>query len=159
MKSNYLFPNSYKKLGLYVLIPSIIFGIIMSIYDIEPDFLDLKVFAILGGNGMSFTSKNFTIIENNILNEIVGILIIVSSILVGFSKEKDEDELIAKIRLESLVWAIYANYIVLLFAFIFVYDLSFLSVMIYNMFTILIFFIIRFNWLVCKLRKSYSYDK
>ncbi|VAW16950.1 hypothetical protein MNBD_BACTEROID05-629 [hydrothermal vent metagenome] len=102
-----------------------------------------------------FGEKKFVgIVNNNILNEILGISMIVGSILVAFSKEKDEDEFISKIRLESLVWATYLNYAILFLAFIFVYDLSFLWVMIFNMFTILIFFIIRFNWQIRKFRKT-----
>lgn len=98
-------------------------------------------------------------VKNNILNEILGVLIILSSILVAFSKEKLEDEYISKIRLESLVWAVYFNYGILLVLFLFVFELSFLWVMIFNMFTILLFFIIRFNWQISKLKRSVGYEE
>ena len=71
----------------------------------------------------------------------------------GMSEAEKMDEMISKIRLESLVWATYINYGILLLAMIFVYDMSFLWVMILNMFTILIFFIIRFNWQILKFKK------
>ena len=96
--------------------------------------------------------------NNNVLNEIVGVLMLVSSILVAFSKERVEDEYIAKLRLESLVWAVYVNYAILLVSFLFIFDMSFLWVMIFNMFTILWFFIIRFSWLKSKL-KQFSTDE
>ena len=96
----------------------------------------------------------FSMIDNNILNEIIGVMLIISFLLVAFSKERQEDELIAKIRLESLVWATYVNYAVLLFSMIFIFGMSFLWVMIFNMFTILLFFIIRFNWQVRNLNKT-----
>ena len=96
----------------------------------------------------------FGMTENNILNEIMGALIIVSGLLVAFSKEKVEDEYIAKTRLESLVWATYLNYGILLIALLFVYDLSFFWVMIFNMFTLLLFFIVRFNYQVYKLKSQ-----
>ena len=98
-------------------------------------------------------------VNNNILNEIFGILIIISSLFVAFSKEKSEDEYISKIRLESLVWAVYFNYGILLFSILFVFDFSFLWVMIFNMFTVLLFFIIRFNWQISKLKKSANYEE
>jgi hypothetical protein len=98
-------------------------------------------------------------ITNNILNDIIGILIIISSLLVAFSKEESEDEYISKIRLESLVWAVYVNYGILLFSFLIIYDISFLWVMLFNMFTILIFFIVRFNWQISKLKKSANYEE
>jgi hypothetical protein len=93
-------------------------------------------------------------VNNNILNEIVGVLIILSSIFVAFSKEKEEDEYILKIRLESLVWAVYVNYGILLISLLFIYDFSFLYVMIFNMFTVIIFFIIRFYWQLNKLKNE-----
>ena len=150
MKTNYLLPNKFKRMGWLILIPSAVIGLITLMYEYEPSFLDFNVPAIF----IEFFAdkKLFGMVENNILNEIFGILIIISSVFVAFSKEKSEDEYISKIRLESLVWAVYVNYSILLFSFLFIYDFSFLWVMIFNMFTILLFFIIRFNWQISKLK-------
>lgn len=156
MKLNYLFPNRYKNIGWLILVPSAIVGLITLIVEYEPSFLDLNVPAIFV-NELIGKQQFFGMVKNNILNEILGVLIIISSLLVAFSKEKIEDEYISKIRLESLVWAVYVNYGILLFSFIFIFDLSFLWVMIFNMFTILLFFIIRFNWQISKFKKSASY--
>jgi|TARA_B110000495_G_C23001414_1_gene591050 hypothetical protein len=158
MKVKYLFPNKYKKIGLFILIPLAIIGLLTLILDYEPDFLTLNVPAIFI-NELFGDNYLFGIIKNNILNEILGILIIISSLLVAFSKEKSEDEFISKIRLESLVWAVYVNYAVLLISLLLIYNLSFLWVMVFNMFTVLLFFIIRFNWQIFKLKKSDSYEE
>lgn len=153
MYSNYLFENRFKKVGWIILIPSVIIGLVTIIIEFEPTLLDFNVPAIFIDEVLGEkTLWGFT--NNNILNEILGVLIIVSGLLVAFSKEKEEDEFISKIRLESLVWATYINYFILLVAMLFVYDFSFLWVMIFNIFTILIFFIVRFNWQVTKLNKS-----
>ena len=158
MKLNYLFPSKYKRIGLLVLIPSIIIGLIIPVLEYEPDFLDFNVPAIFIDE--FFGKKQlFGIVENNILNEIFGILIIVSALLTAFSKEIIEDEYVSKIRLESLVWAVYINYGVLLFSFLFIFDFAFLWVMIFNMVTVLIFFIIRFNWQISKFKKSARYEE
>ena len=158
MKLNYLFPNKYKKIGWLILIPSVIIGSITLILEFEPNYLDFNVPAIFIDE--FFGDKHFIgIVNNNVLNEILGTLIILSSLLVAFSKEKSEDEYISKIRLESLVWAVYLNYAILLISFLFIFDLSFLWVMIFNMFTILLFFIIRFNWQISKLKKSAHYEE
>ncbi len=158
MKENYLFPYKFKKIGWLILIPSAIVGLIILIGEIEPDFLDFNVPAVLIDEIFE-DKKLFGIVRNNILNEILGIFLIVSALLVAFSKEKTEDEYISKIRLESLVWAVYINYGVLLVSFLFIYGLSFLWVMIFNMFTVLIFFIIRFNLKIIKLKKSAQYEE
>jgi len=148
MKSNYLFPHKYKKIGWMILVPSAILGLIALVGNYEPAFLNWRVPSILM-SGMQGKSV-FSVTNQNLLNEILSILCIVSLLLVAFSKEKNEDEFIAKIRLNALVWATYVNYGILLIAFVAVYGFSFLWVMVLNMFTILIFFIIRFNWLIYK---------
>lgn len=158
MKLNYLFPHRFKRIGTMILIPLVLLGLFVVNYDVEPKIFDITVPAIFVDEiiGEKFV---FGMTENNILNEIIGILLIVSFLMVAFSKEKQEDELIAKIRLESLVWATYVNYGVLLFSMMFIYGMSFLWVMIFNMFTILLFFIIRFNWQVRKLNKALSHEE
>ena len=158
MNVNYLFPNKYKPIGWFVLIPSAILGFIIILLDLEPDFLTFNLPAIFIDE--FFGEKYFFgMTQNNLLNEIIGVIIIISSLIVAFSKEKSEDEYISKIRLESLVWAVYVNYGVLLISFFFIYDIAFLWVMIFNMFTILLFFIIRFYWQISKLKKSASYEE
>lgn len=145
MKSNYLFPHRFKKIGWVILIPAAILGVIMILSDFEASFLDFRVPAVVHDEitgGRSF----FQMIENNLLNEFVGICLIIGLLLVAFSKEKHEDEFISSIRLESLVWAVYVNYGILLLTLLCVYGLDYLWVVIFNMFTILVFFIIRFYW-------------
>lgn len=96
----------------------------------------------------------FGLVENNIFNEILGVFVIISSLIVAFSREKLEDEYISKIRLESLVWAVYLNYAILIISFLFLFDMTFFWVMIFNMFTIILFFIIRFHWQIYSLKKA-----
>ena len=86
-------------------------------------------------------------------------LFIIGALLVGFSKEKQEDEYIAEVRLNALLWAVLVNYCLLLAAFVFVYGLSFLTVMIYNMFTVLILFIARFHIALYRNAKNISDEK
>lgn len=158
MKTKLLFPNKFKKIGWIILIPSSVLGLLIIFFDLEIGFLDVKVLAIISDkftNSINF----FSLIKNNITDEIIGISFIIGAILVAFSKEKYEDEFIAKIRLESLVWATYTNYLILILCILFVYDLSFFTVMVFNMFTILIFFIIRFYYMLFRSNKSISHDK
>ena len=158
MKLNYLLSNKYKKIGWSILIPSAIIGLITLILEFEPTSLDFNIPAIFIDELLG-DKHFFGIVNNNILNEILGALIVLSSLLVAFSKEESEDEYISKIRLESLVWAVYFNYAILLISFVLIFDLAFLWVMIFNMFTILLFFIIRFNWQISKLKKVNHYEE
>ena len=149
MKTNYLFPNQFKKIGWLLFIPGIILGIVYLIYQTDINFLDVTIFSIAEEPIFGHTAF-FSFSENNILDEITGLLLIIGALLVAFSKEKSEDEFISKIRLESLVWATYINYVVLILSIIFIYDLTFLWVLVFNMFTVLVFFLIRFNWVLYK---------
>ena len=159
MKLNFLFPSKFKRIGWFTLIPSAIIGLLTLIYEYEPSFFDFNVPAIFVDELFSVNKKTFRMVTNNILNEILGVLIIISTFLVAFSKEKSEDEYISKIRFESLAWAVYFNYAILILTLLFIYDFAFLWVMVFNMFTVLLFFIVRFNWQISKLKKSASYEE
>ena len=158
MKTKLLFPHRFKRIGWIMLIPSAILGIVYLIFGFEINFLDLKVFAIYSDEIFGDTVR-FGFDRNNYTDEISSILFIIGAIFVAFSKEKYEDEFIAKTRLESLVWATYVNYIILIICFLFFYSSGFLYVMIFNMFTIIIFFIIRFYFILYMSKKTLSHEK
>lgn len=158
MKTNYLFPNRYKKTGWVLFILGILLGVVYLLavfmdFEIDLSIIDLKVFAI-AVNRFAGDTSYFTVIRNEVLDEFVCLLIVVGALLVAFSKEKSEDEFISKIRLESLVWATYVNYVILIVSIIFVYEMIFFWVLIFNMFTLLIFFLIRFNWVLYKTKNQ-----
>lgn len=159
MKTNYLFPNRFKKIGWLLFIPGILLGIVYMIYFNSGlgffKIFNFKVFSIAEQSLLKDT-KFFSMTLNNLLDETSSILLIIGGLLIAFSKEKFEDEFISKIRLESLVWATYINYVILLVAIIFVFDFPFLWVMEFNMFTVLLFFIIRFNWALNKSKNQIS---
>ncbi len=158
MKANYLFPNRYKKIGWLIFIPGILLGIVFLIYQSEISLFDFKVFAVARDEIFSKTIL-FSFFDNNILDEVSSVLIIIGALLIAFSKEEYEDEFISKIRLESLVWATYVNYIVLILSIIFVYDMAFFWVLVFNMFTLLVFFLIRFNWSLYKSKNLISHEE
>ncbi len=155
MKTNYLLPNKYKIPGWILLFIGIISGIFLFINDYEFNFLTTKVISLIHENnflepeeGYSF----FKIIENPIADELSTLFIIIGGLLVGFSKEKQEDEYIYKLRKDSLVWAIIANYTILIITTVFVFHYTFFDILVFNMFTPLLFFIFRFNFLKIKTR-------
>lgn len=156
MKTNYLFPNRYKKLGWILFIPGIALGVLFLIYSSEIDFFDMKVIGITSQSGIFKGTSYFSISENNILDELSSFLLIIGALLIAFSKEKFEDEFISKTRLESLVWATYVNYGILLLATLLVHGIPYFWVLVFNMFTLLTFFLIRFNWALHKSKKQLS---
>lgn len=158
-----LLPNRFKIIGWFILIPATILGIILAIGDFDTEWLSMKVFAFFSDEIKSGQFKEggklFSFIHTNVTNTIVGILFLVGALLTAFSREKREDEYIERLRFSSLLWAVWVNYLLLLIAFIFVYGFTFLNVMIYNMFTILIIFIARFNYILYLNRKGAADEK
>lgn len=151
MNTDYLLSHRYKKIGWVILIPASFIGLIWLIYPFEPSFLEIKMLAIIANGGMFESVSYFRFTETNAIDLILSVLIISGSLIVAFSRVKKEDEYIRKIRLESLVWSIFANYIILLICILFLYDFAFLYALVLNMFTVLFCFIVRFHWKLYKM--------
>ena len=147
MTTNYLIPQKFKKIGWILFSIGIISGLFIMFLEYDTDALTVKVPSIYSDSFFGFGKEDgfFKIIENSIVDELSALAIIIGGLMVGFSKENVEDEFIYKLRKDSLVWAIIFNYIVLIFTIIFIYGMTFFDVLVFNMFTPLVFFIIRFN--------------
>jgi len=158
MSTKLLLPNRYKTIGWIILIPATILGLILVYNEFGAEWLNAKVFAIATDGTLS-NYRYFSFTYTNITNTVIGSLFIIGAMLVSFSKEKNEDEFIAELRLSSLLWAVCVSYILLLIAFVLVYGTPFLDVMVYNMFTVLIIFIVRFNYLMYKNAKTVTDEK
>ncbi len=150
MGKSYLLPNKYKVVGWILFVLGICGGLVMYITDFDAmEFLSIKVMTIYSDPILGKPSF-FKVIDNGVFDELVAVLLIVGGFLVGFSKEKIEDEFIYKLRKDSLVWALIVNYSILLIAILFVYEVPFMHVLMINMFTPLLFFVIRFSVLKSK---------
>ena len=158
MLKQILLPNQFKLLGWILLVPSAILGFLLMLSDLESTLkINSKVFALYNDEIMG-SQRHTGIISTDITNTLVGVFFILGAMMVGFSKEKKEDEYVANLRLSSLMWAVWVNYLLLLLSFIFIYGMGFFHVMIYNMFTVLIIFIGRFNIILLK-NKMISIDE
>ena len=160
MKTRYLFPHRYKIFGWIIFGIGIVLGVVLSINDFDYPDWNIKVFPLIAEKeGMFTRNEPLAWGNNNIADEAASILIIIGGILVAFCKLQNEDEYSSKIRMESLIWATYVNYFVLVLSIFFVFDMPFFLVMIYNMFTILIFFILRFHFVLYKSNKMLSHEE
>tara|TARA_R110002096_G_scaffold434373_1_gene655743 strand:+ start:766 stop:1236 length:471 start_codon:yes stop_codon:yes gene_type:complete len=150
METNYLLPNKYKKLGWILFILGILGGVFIYVIGFDPtEYLKMNVLSFYHDPYIGEPTF-FKIIENGVLDELISIFIILGGLLVGFTKEKIEDEFIYKLRKDSLVWALIVNYSILMITILFVFDLAFFHVLMFNMFTPLLFFVIRFTTLKSK---------
>ncbi|MEO7309010.1 MAG: hypothetical protein ABIX01_01320 [Chitinophagaceae bacterium] len=151
MISSLLLPNPYKRYGLILLVPSLVLGILVRFSDFHFSFLTLN-FAKTHING-----KNIHLEDNiNLTDELALTGIIIALLFIAFAREKREDEYIAHTRLESLKWAVLINYLLLLMATWAVHGVAYIDVMMYNMLTVLIIFIIRFNYTLNNGKKTFD---
>ena len=122
-----LFPHSFQRIGWIIFALGIALG----------------AYAVFEGFNGSYTMNNITIIS-----------IIVGGVLATCSCEKIEDEMTQQLRLNALLMALYINYAALIVCSLLVYDMDFLNVMIYNMFTILLIFMVVFRWKIWRMKKA-----
>jgi len=146
MKKLPLLPHIYQRVGFLLFIPFLFLGIAYAGWDYEIPWLSYSK-QVQQISDQIFSNHNFT-------DELAAVGLIVSLLLISFSKEKIEDEAIQFFRLASLQWAVLVNYMILILCVILVYGSGFLSVILYNMFTILIIFIVRFRFVLFQHNKS-----
>lgn len=151
MNPSLLLPNRYKLIGWLLFIPFLALGIMWRFWDMELDFLTISFIET------TVSGKNFNITDNSALNftdEIALTGMITGLLFIAFAKEKREDEFISRTRLVSLQWAVLINYILLILASWFIHGLAFIDVLMYNMLTVLLLFIIRFHLVLSRFQKT-----
>lgn len=144
MLTKILLSHRYQKFGWILFFPFAGLLFANNYFEFSFPFLD---FSALGGTFFDGTDENFT-------NEVALIGVFISLFLVAFSREKEEDEYIQKLRLDSLLVACYANTFILILGTILFYGFGYLEFMGYNMFTIQLIFIFRFRWVLYKQKQS-----
>src|SRR5258708_14323146 len=141
MKSHFLFPYWCRYLGWGLVIAHVPLSMIGRMNGmINP--LDNPP-----GNTSLFTGEHLFFISTILLMSF-------GLFLVAFASEKIEDEQIWQIRLDSLRWAIYVNYLILIISLVFIYDTA--HILELNLWVPLLFFIIRFRWVIFRLNRSLS---
>lgn len=147
----FLLPHTCRLAGWVILIPAFILAALRFYYDQKPKILEFKVFAVYSSY---FDKKFFTFIQNNMAEEIAGILLLLGFLGIGFSKEKVEDQNIEALRLRSLLLAIYINSLLALLSLLLVFGLGFVQVLIANLYSTLIIYIIIFKYLLLNYKKQ-----
>lgn len=136
MKTDYLLSPSCKKVGLWLGIPFVLGGL------------------YLLSNGSWMDTFLSPIGMKDCFDELVVIGLAVSLLLASFSREKDEDECIAHLRMQAWTMAVVSNYLILIVVTLCIYGMSYLNFMAVNMFTVLILFLVVFHWKLWRFRKE-----
>jgi hypothetical protein len=137
MKTRFLFPYNFKFIGLFIIVLAHL-----------PITHFLKQHDLVNTNPAGLFTPAHIFFISNLLMIVIGLL------MIAFSKEKIEDEQISQLRLDSLQWAIYVNYTVLVLSLIFTNGIDAVDVLKLNLWVPLIFFIVRFRWALYRLNSS-----
>ena len=151
---NYLFNYKYKKISgviFYLLIPV---GLFLLLTDRIQDVFVVNVFSIFSYEWIGSERTGFGWIENGLGDEIFTLLIIISGLVNSFSKEKIEDELISRIRLESLSLSLFISFGLIIISTFLVYNLNYMYVLVFNLFLIIFLFNLLFKFRLFKHYKS-----
>ena len=150
---NYLFDNKYKKISGLVFYLTSIIGLYLLLTDRISDLFTLNVYSLFSESFSDLTYGGGWI-ENGLGDEIFTTIIIISGLINSFCKEKIEDELISKIRLESLTISLFVSYGLVMLSTFLIYNLSYMYVLVFNLFIILILFNLIFRYRLFKHYKS-----
>ena len=143
MKSKFLFPTWCNIVGYLMVIPGFVLGYLFIFHNYEiPGF----------GFQMREKSNLFQNAFENFTNELAVFLVIVGLLFIAFSKGKKEDELTARLRLNSLYWSVMIYYIIYNFGFLlvnYIKEIPFVGehILELNIFSPLLIFIIRYYYL------------
>ena len=150
---SYLFSNKFKKTSGVVFYLSILVGFFLLLTERIQDLFVVNVFSIFSYEWIGSERTGFGWIENGLGDEIFTLLIIVSGLINSFSKEKIEDELISRIRLESLSLSLFISYGLIIIATFLVFNINYMYVLVFNLFLIILLFNLIFKF---RLYKHYN---
>ena len=153
MKQNYLLPHGFKRVGLIMLVPFLAACIWLLCGPCEGDWFLVDVPALFTLD-IASTSEWFGMTVTDPVNEICMLGLLVSLVFLALSKEKDEDEMTAVVRMQSFVWSFWCTAILMLVAILFVYDLAFMYFAFASVFVCFIMYICKFNYEMIQIRRT-----
>ena len=155
MKTQFLLPAKFKKLGLFMLVPFVLMAALQVFGGECVDshtYWELPLPAIY--DGIIGDGKWFTMTIDTIYDEIWTIGLLLSLTFIALAKEKDEDEMISKIRLESMAWSLWVTVVLFALETLWVFGFAYMESTFLTLFIYLVIFIVKFNYEMFKLKRG-----
>lgn len=143
----FLLPHRFQIIGFVLTVGGLVISLLRFGIGIKPWFFNVNVFAIYSSY---FDTMYFTVINNNISEEISGITLLTGLLLLALSREKKEQEHYAYLRLRAFLVAIYCTTALLLLTFLFVYGVAFFYALTLHAFLPLIIYSLTFRYYLVK---------
>ena len=139
MNKEFLLSYGFKKIGWVVLCIAAALGIWALTLDF--DYSKVELFRNLE-------------LKDPLINNYIVIGLWLGVIFVGCSRERVEDEMISRIRLNALLIALYAQATFIIIATLVTNNLDYLNIMIYNLVTYPILFVVTYRLMLWRINKS-----
>ncbi|MBQ6770795.1 MAG: hypothetical protein IJP44_07460 [Bacteroidales bacterium] len=156
MKKNYLFHHRFQMVGWVLAIVAVAAFVVEQIW--FPNFR-LKMPALYYDGAYEFLSdepkqEGFFVMGTSSLLTIIFSVLTIGLILIGFSKEKVEDEFVHHLREQSLVWATYVTAALFILATLTIYGSIYTYVPYMVFFVFLLLFIVKFKIALLRFNKG-----
>ena len=147
MKNSLLIPGKYKVIGWIIFILSACLGIATMYWEFKIPGFALPI------------KKIDLFVDYNLTNEFALAGLVIGLMMISFAKEKMEDEYLSLLRLKCWQWSVLISFGVLFILNFVFYGTAFYSFLIYNMFTVPLIFIVKFNFSLYLLRREREEDE
>ena len=148
MKNSLLIPGKYKVIGWIIFILFACLGLATLYWEYK-----------IPGFALPLKESRYSFADYNLTNELALAGLIIGLMIIVFAREKIEDEYISLLRLKCWQWSVLISFVILFILNFLLYGNSFYIVLIYNMFTVPLIFIAKFNYSLYRLRREREEDE
>ena len=139
------FPHSLRWIGYILFIPGLTLGFLWGFAGFNPGWLKVPVFAVYSSYLKTVT---FGMTRTNLTDELTCILLLTGTLWLICSREKVESPELDLLRYKAFFFSVLLNSLFLLFSVLFIFGIGFINVMIINMFSQLVFYLVVFRFLM-----------
>lgn len=143
-----LLPHSFKKIGWCIFVPTALLGILMA-------FDGFNGFPGMLLPDSTQVSATIDLWSNNAA--IIGVLL--GAVFITCSRERIEDELIGRIRLNALLVSLYCTVGTTVAATLLLYDFTYMNFMIFNLCLLPVLFLIIEQIMLWRFRKETAHEE
>lgn len=148
MKRDWLLPFGFKRAGWVILVPALLLGLAMWFdgFDGLPELIcpeDSSVGRLLRTETADHIFHNFALIG-----------VWIGALFVACSRERIEDEMICRIRLNALLAALYVQAGLMVVVALVVYDIAYWEVMVVNLVSMPLVFLVIQRLMLWRMRKE-----
>jgi len=152
MKKNYLFPYRFQMVGWVITIATVALYVACRIW--FPDWRFNIPALYYDFPFADDKEKGFFVMADTGILTIAIPLLTIGLLLIGFSKEKIEDEFVKSVREQSLVWATYVTAALFILATLLIHGFAYTYVPYLVFFVFLILFIVKFKITLYRFNKG-----